>query len=73
MELNLLKHELQEKEDLLRELTESNDELGKSLSETGADLDASRHVIQNLEKTEKLLRTELDEIHKRLQKITHEK
>ncbi|KAI1720454.1 laminin subunit alpha-2 [Ditylenchus destructor] len=34
-----LRQELEEKDDLLKELTESNDELGRSLTETGAKVD----------------------------------
>lgn len=73
MELNSFKHELQEKEDLLRELIESNDELGKSLSETGLELDTSRLTIQNLEQNEKSLQKELDETRERLQKVIYKK
>lgn len=48
-ENNLLRNEIQEKEDLLRELTESNDELSKCLSELGRQIEVLKAQLNSSE------------------------
>lgn len=62
-----LRQELQEKEDLLRELTESNDELGRSLTECGGQIDVLRAELTDGRRRFSETEDELEVLKKRLE------